>query len=203
MLGLLIKDIYNIRKQALWYLATIIIFAFLSIVLKNGGFIASIGMVTAVNVPLTAIAYEEREGWQKFIVASGTKISHIVIEKYIMGLVFSFISTIALLIFFLMTDVAINSWLEFTISVCMQLLTLSIAMPITFKFGVEKSRSYLMVAVFAIMVIFVALMTLFGKVLNTIVINVALISSLLIIMALIILGVSYYISIKLYKKKEF
>ncbi len=203
MIGLLIKDIYNIRKQALWYLATIIIFAFLSIVLKNGGFIASIGMVTAVNVPLTAIAYEEREGWQKFIVASGTKISHIVIEKYIMGLVFSFISTIALLIFFLMTEVAINSWLEFTISVCMQLLTLSIAMPITFKFGVEKSRSYLMVAVFAIMVIFVALMTLFGKVLNTIVINVALISSLLIIMALIILGVSYYISIKIYKKKEF
>lgn len=203
MIGLLIKDIYNIRKQVLWYLATIIIFAFLSIVLKNGGFIASIGMVTAVNVPLTAIAYEEREGWQKFIVASGTKISHIVIEKYIMGLVFSFISTIALLIFFLMTEVAINSWLEFTISVCMQLLTLSIAMPITFKFGVEKSRSYLMVAVFAIMVIFVALMTLFGKVLNTIVINVALISSLLIIMALIILGVSYYISIKIYKKKEF
>lgn len=203
MIGLLIKDIYNIRKQALWYLATIIIFAFLSIVLKNGGFIASIGMVTAVNVPLTAIAYEEREGWQKFIVASGTKISHIVIEKYIMGLVFSFISTIALLIFFLMTEVAINSWLEFTISVCMQLLALSIAMPITFKFGVEKSRSYLMVAVFAIMVIFVALMTLFGKVLNTIVINVALISSLLIIMALIILGVSYYISIKIYKKKEF
>lgn len=203
MIGLLIKDIYNIRKQALWYLATIIIFAFLSIVLKNGGFIASIGMVTAVNVPLTAIAYEEREGWQKFIVASGTKISHIVIEKYIMGLVFSFISTIALLIFFLMTEVAINSWLEFTISVCMQLLTLSIAMPITFKFGVEKSRSYLMVAVFAIMVIFVALMTLFGKVLNTIVINVALISSLLIIMALIILGVSYYNSIKIYKKKEF
>lgn len=203
MIGLLIKDIYNIRKQALWYLATIIIFAFLSIVLKNGGFIASIGMVTAVNVPLTTIAYEEREGWQKFIVASGTKISHIVIEKYIMGLVFSFISTIALLIFFLMTEVAINSWLEFTISVCMQLLTLSIAMPITFKFGVEKSRSYLMVAVFAIMVIFVALMTLFGKVLNTIVINVALISSLLIIMALIILGVSYYISIKIYKKKEF
>ena len=203
MIGLLIKDIYNIRKQALWYLATIIIFAFLSIVLKNGGFIAGIGMVTAVNVQLTAIAYEEREGWQKFIVASGTKISHIVIEKYIMGLVFSFISTIALLIFFLMTEVAINSWLEFTISVCMQLLTLSIAMPITFKFGVEKSRSYLMVAVFAIMVIFVALMTLFGKVLNTIVINVALISSLLIIMALIILGVSYYISIKIYKKKEF
>ena len=200
---LLIKNIYNIRKQVLWYLATIIIFAFLSIVLKNGGFIASIGMVTAVNVPLTAIAYEEREGWQKFIVASGTKISHIVIEKYIMGLVFSFISTIALLIFFLMTEVAINSWLEFTISVCMQLLTLSIAMPITFKFGVEKSRSYLMVAVFAIMVIFVALMTLFGKVLNTIVINVALISSLLIIMALIILGVSYYNSIKIYKKKEF
>ena len=203
MIGLLIKDIYNIRKQALWYLATINIFAFLSIVLKYGGFIASIGIVTAVNVPFTAIAYEEREGWQKFIVASGIKISNIVIEKYIMGLIFSFVSTIALLIFFLMTEVGSNSWLEFTISVCMQLLTLSIAMPITFKFGVEKSRSYLMVAVCAIMVVFVALMTLFDKVLSTIVINVSLISSLLIIMSLIILGVSYYISIKIYQKKEF
>lgn len=203
MIGLLIKDIYNIRKQALWYLATIIIFGFLSIVLKNCGFIASIGMVTVVNVPLTAIAYEEREGWQKFVVASGTKISSIVTEKYVIGLIFSSISTIALLVFFLTTASGNNLCLEFAMSVCMQLLTLSIAMPITFKFGVEKSRSYLMVAVFAIMVMFVVLMTLFDKLLSNIVINGLLISVIIIIMSLIILGASYYISIKVYKKKEF
>lgn len=35
MLGLLLKDIYNIKKQAIWYLAMIVLFCGLSIALKK------------------------------------------------------------------------------------------------------------------------------------------------------------------------
>lgn len=59
MTGLLIKDIYNIRKQALWYVALIVFFCILSISIENIGFSAAIGMVVTVNIPLMAIAYEK------------------------------------------------------------------------------------------------------------------------------------------------
>lgn len=43
MLGLLLKDIYNIKKQAIWYLAMIVLFCGLSIALKNVAFSSTIG----------------------------------------------------------------------------------------------------------------------------------------------------------------
>ena len=38
MSGLILKDLYNIRKQAIWYVVMIILFSVLSIVLKNAAF---------------------------------------------------------------------------------------------------------------------------------------------------------------------
>ena len=91
MLGLLLKDIYNIKKQAIWYLAMIVLFCGLSIALKNVAFSSTIGILITVSMPLTAIAYEEKDGWQKFVIASGTKTSAIIGEKYLLGIVFALI----------------------------------------------------------------------------------------------------------------
>lgn len=77
MLGLLLKDIYNVRKQAIWYLAMIALFCGLSIILKNVAFSSTIGILVTISMPLTAIAYEEKDGWQKFVVASGSQIHKI------------------------------------------------------------------------------------------------------------------------------
>ena len=71
MLGLLLKDLFNIRKQALWYAAMIVIFCVISAVLQNVAFASTIGILVTISIPLTAIAYEEKDGWQKFVVASG------------------------------------------------------------------------------------------------------------------------------------
>ena len=67
MLGLLLKDIYNIKKQAIWYLAMIVLFCGLSIALKNVAFSSTIGILITVSMPLTAIAYEEKDVWPKFV----------------------------------------------------------------------------------------------------------------------------------------
>ena len=66
----------------------IVLFCGLSIALKNVAFSSTIGILITVSMPLTAIAYEEKDGWQKFVIASGTKTSAIIGEKYLLGIVF-------------------------------------------------------------------------------------------------------------------
>ena len=73
MLGLLLKDFYNVRKQAAWYAAMIVLFCVISVALGNTAFASTIGILVTVSIPITAIAYEEKDGWQKFVVASGTR----------------------------------------------------------------------------------------------------------------------------------
>ena len=202
MTGLLIKDIYNIRKQALWYVALIVFFCILSISIENIGFSAAIGMVVTVNIPLMAIAYEERDGWQKFVIASGVKIRKIVLEKYLLGLLFTAASSIALFVL-LMFTVQDNPTVVFALSVFMQIATLCVSMPITFKFGVEKSRVYLMVAIVVLMAIFVALMSLMEKTLSELAADGLAICLLLLVAAIVVFAVSYSISNNIYSKKEF
>lgn len=71
MRGLLIKDFYNIWKQGLWYAAMIAMFCGISVIAENPAFSATIGILASASVPLTAIAYEEKDGWQKFAAAGG------------------------------------------------------------------------------------------------------------------------------------
>lgn len=82
MSGLILKDLYNIRKQAIWYVVMIILFSVLSIVLKNAAFAYAIGILVTISIPLAAIAYEEKDGWQKFAIACGMDIKTIVGEKF-------------------------------------------------------------------------------------------------------------------------
>lgn len=202
MTGLLIKDIYNIRKQALWYVALIVFFCILSISIENIGFSAAIGMVVTVNIPLMAIAYEERDGWQKFVIASGVKIKKIVLEKYVLALIFTAISSFALFVLLLFT-VQDNPTVVFALSVFMQITTLCVSVPITFKFGVEKSRVYLMGAMILLMAIFVILMSFMENTFAVLVGNHLLICLLLFVVAVVAFAVSFRISINIYSQKEF
>ena len=50
MLGLLIKDLFNTRKQAVWYVAMIILFSVLSVVMQNVAFCATLGILVTVSI---------------------------------------------------------------------------------------------------------------------------------------------------------
>ena len=164
MLGLLLKDFYNTRKQALWYLAMILIFCVLSVVLENIAFAATIGVLVTISMPLSAIAYEEKDSWQKFVIASGTSSKTIVGEKYILGLLFSLISSIGYLIVFFVSGIGTYEIIELILPICLQFIALAFVLPIIFKFGVEKGRVYMIVIALALMAVFIGLMPLLGNV---------------------------------------
>ena len=201
MLGLLIKDFYNIRKQALWYAAMIVLFCVISVFLHNVAFAATIGILVTISMPLTAIAYEEKDGWQKFVVASGLRTGTIVLEKYLLGILFALVSTAGYSAAFAIAGAETNQLMEFIAPVCMQFIALAVVLPIIFRFGVEKGRVYMIVLVVVLMAALIGLMPLFGDIMED---GGQLVFTVCIAAATVVLFVaSYIISCAIYKHKEF
>lgn len=200
MLGLLIKDLFNARKQAVWYVAMIVVFCILSAAIDNIAFCATIGILVTVSMPLTAVAYEEKDGWQKFIVASGTGIKTIVAEKYLLGILFALFSAAGYAIVFSLSGVQANQAAEFIAPVCMQFIALSVVLPIIFAFGVERGRVYMVVLIVIVMAALVGLMPILGDAIG----GSRLIFTVSIACATVFLLIaSFVISVKIYSKKEF
>ncbi len=200
MSGLILKDLYNIRKQAIWYVVMIILFSVLSIVLKNAAFAYAIGILVTISIPLAAIAYEEKDGWQKFAIASGMDIKTIVGEKFFLGVVFAIIGSVAYTIVVVIIGTEENRVTELIASICMQLLMLAAVLPIVFRFGAEKGRTYMIAAVVVLLAVFIAVMPFYGRIVGDEEIIFAVCMSFLAVLSVCI---SLFISIRIYKAKEF
>lgn len=200
MTGILLKDIYNIRKQILWYLAITAVFFVLSVALKNLAFVSSMILFVTLSVPMTAVAYEERENWQKFLVASGTDVRIIVLEKYLLGAIFYAFGAIIYLMAVLLSGDGAFSWNEYVIPIAMSVVAMSGMLPLIFKFGVEKGRVMIVVIVVVTVLIWVGLLTLIDKMTA---VSVPIVVTLSVAIAIAALLVSYFVSVYIYKRKEF
>lgn len=200
MFGLLIKDFFNIRKQIAWYIGMIVMFFVVSLSVRNLTFSASIGLLVTISVPLTALAYEERENWQRFAAASGLDAKTMVAEKYLLGILFALFSSLAYLAVFLFCFENGTTWVEFAVPICLQFVILSLILPLVFKYGTERGRTMSVVIVAVIVVVFVTVMGIWGKGFRPAPLVVCLLSAAI---ALVLLVGSFFLSLKIYEKKEF
>lgn len=199
MLGILLKDFVTTKKQIIWYVFMIALFCVVAVVTDNVAFAGSIGMVVAISVPTSAIAYEERDGFNKIAVASGIDKKVIVIEKYLLGFLFLLIGGISYFLVYYFSKEQANKWIEFVVSMCMQIVLLAIVMPVIFKFGVEKGRTYMILFMVVFLSIFIALMSLINFTVDSAIV----VLPIVITITIIGLAISIFLSIKIYKKKDF
>lgn len=198
MKGLLLKDLYNIRKQAWWYLSMILLFCLLSVTVQNIAFAGTIGVLVTVSVPLIAIGYEEKDSWQKFVVASGRDIKTIVAEKYLLGIICAVTGFVAYAVVYLQSER--TSLTDLFVPLFMQITVLSVMLPTVFKFGVDKGRVYMIAVILIFMLAFIGLLSAADKFVGTDLIVFNLTTAVLIAGVLVI---SYFISLKIYTAKEF
>lgn len=198
MKGLLLKDLYNIRKQAWWYLSMILLFCLLSVTVQNIAFAGTIGVLVTVSVPLIAIGYEEKDSWQKFVVASGRDIKTIVAEKYLLGIICAVTVFVAYAVVYLLSER--TSLTDLFVPLFMQITALSVMLPTVFKFGVDKGRVYMIAVILIFMLAFIGLLSAADKFVGTDLIVFNLTTAVLIAGVLVI---SYFISLKIYTAKEF
>lgn len=162
MKGLLIKDLYTLKRYALYYAIYCAAFTLLAVFLDNPAFVTGLAMLLPLSATAAVVTCDRKDDWTAYSLACGLSPSVIAAEKYIVSLAFSAVS-VALwpLAYFLSAPPAVElSGLAMTAALSLAVVALSV--PLAYKFGAERGRLLLGIIALALLAAAVALMTAFG-----------------------------------------
>lgn len=209
MKGLLIKDLYSIRQYLKSILLILAFFALFSIGLGDSAILLE-GMIVMFFMMMTIYSFsaDNLAKWDRYALSLPISRLEIVTSKYILSFFLCLTGTLLSLILvsavlaikplnnFDFTDHLLATASIFAISIFFS----SVLLPLIFKFGVEKSRMFL-ILIFAIPSASVIVLDKIGLKMPT---EGEFLSffKLIPIIILILLLVSYLVSLKIYTNKE-
>lgn len=207
MKGLLLKDLFTLRKQGKVYLLLLAFYLFYTILTKNVSMMSSMIAMLCAIAPITTLAYDENCKWDRYALSMPISRKMIVLSKYVFGILLILISMVivaplSMMVVTYTREMELKPAIMIVLAVNgIAILFISILLPLLFKFGVEKGR-LLMFVIFFIPLAFVYL---YKK------INLGLPSKetfellgyLSPVFLIIIVLISMVISIRIYEKKEF
>lgn len=213
MKGLLLKDIYNMRKVGKQYLLILLFFTCYCFFLKNPSFFPMMTVMSFSMLVLTTMGYDEAAGFDKYALTLPLNREDLVRAKYlllVMLLVFSFVlgmlgSTLIGLFMQGDTEPILDQMLSVATVAVIFLLVYATILPLVFKLGVEKARMMMMVcyiAVFAgIFIVFKLAVGLgaSGELMEEKMM--ILVPATVILTVLYLIG-SYFVSIRIIRKRE-
>ena len=141
MAALLTKDYYTLTRQAKMFLLIIAVFAFIP-----GFALATMAVVYAAMLPMTALAYDERAKWDSLAAMMPYSARDLVMCKYVIGYIaVVLVSVVTVAVQTVMAAVkstAIEPGMLASVlmSAGFSLILLAVNLPIMFRFGVEKGR---------------------------------------------------------------
>lgn len=203
MKALIIKDLY-ILKQMRLYLILMLVFACLP-------WMNSFSVIYSVMLPMTVLVYDEQSKWNNIAKMMPYSDKDMILSKYVIGYIFTactvLISLIAQTVLSVINPESVNpeNYIAIFLTASCSLIIMSVYLPIIFKTGVEKGRSFF---VFLMIVIFGIVGALFGlfedeeNILFNIPCNLYAITIIGIAAAIIINILSVMISVKIYKSKK-
>ncbi|ATD54156.1 ABC-2 transporter permease [Clostridium chauvoei] len=205
MSGLILKDLLNLKKQSKVYIAFIIFYGFLAFTSKDTSFLNGVICIFCAMLPITALAYDERSNWDRYALSMPINRKDIIISKYLLGILCSFLGFIICFLF----NIFSNSLSKETLALSLlffgiSIILISILLPILFKFGVEKGRLIMMIVLFSPTIIIVAISKLnlskpSEETINTIIHFAPFIAPIIVLVVLIL---SIFISLNIYKNKD-
>ena len=157
MIGLILKDLYSLRQYVKTMLFMLVFFAFLSWGMDNPatffeGFIVIMSMMMAIY----SFTYDNVAKWDRFGLSLPVTRNEVVAGKYILslilcltGMLLSFAISSVILILRPVDDFGLKEHLiNLGLTAAVAITFFSLLLPLIFKFGVEKSRLFL-IAIFA------------------------------------------------------
>ncbi|NBK91016.1 ABC-2 transporter permease [bacterium 1XD21-13] len=213
MKGLLLKDIYNMRKVGKQYLLILLFFTCYCFFLKNPSFFPMMTVMSFSMLVLTTMGYDEAAGFDKYALTLPLNREDLVRAKYlllVMLLVFSFVlgmlgSTLIGLFMQGDTEPILDQMLSVATVAVIFLLVYATILPLVFKLGVEKARMMMMVcyiAVFAgIFIVFKLAVGLGASGEQMEEKMMILVPAVVILTVLYLIG-SYFVSIRIIRKRE-
>lgn len=214
MRGFILKDIYTTLKNAKTLLIFVFVFACLAISSSGDmSFASGYLMIMMAILPITSFSYDAASKWDIYAVSTPVSRKKIVLSKYVFLLILLTFATVFLIA---MCGIGMLIWKGnfqgeeslWSILLCgfIGMTIALILLPITFKFGPEKSRFILM----ALVIIPIITFSLARYYLKSIVLpdfswilnNLYIIPIALILAAIIFFFISYNISCAIYKRKD-
>lgn len=217
MKGLLIKDFKLMKGQKNFFMVIVVISLIMTITSPSTSYaIGFLGFIGSLFT-LSSISYDEFDNGNAFLFSLPITRKDYVLEKYAFGLVTGMASLLLGTIISLITVIITNTgdFNEILITACtfipIMLFILSIIIPFQLKFGGEKGRIAILCVmgfVFIIDVLLVKIIEFMGIDLYTLVKNFPQFSTqvyilLFLLFSIIVLTISYYVSLLIMKKKEF
>lgn len=158
MTGLLLKDLYTLRRQGKVILMVAVFYLIFGLAANNLSMFGTIVVLLSAMAPITTMSYDEYNKWDKYVLSMPVSRQSVVLSKYALGITFSVGAAIVLLLANALVrhsdfKLALLSVIGFTAAAN---LFLAIVLPLLFKFGVEKGR-ILMIITLAIPTLLVML----------------------------------------------
>ena len=145
MQGLLRKDLYMAKSYLRTTAAAIAVFLVLGALMDGLQWYFYTAILIAGLVPVSMLSYDEAEKWPAYADTLPVTAKHLVMEKYLLGLLFSAAGTI-LSTFSAGINAALHPGVPFSplttagVFFCMSLMGSVLLLPVIFKFGREKGR---------------------------------------------------------------
>ena len=151
MLGLLVKDIMNLKVQVKQILLVIVLYSVIFIPNGGSGFSGMMVMLSTILI-ITAIGYDDKARWDKYALTMPVSRRDLVVSKYLLLLLLNITGAVLALIALGIVGMVGNNTASFAEEVGglgviagLMLLMFSILMPLLFKYGVEKARLLMIV----------------------------------------------------------
>ncbi|KAE9634088.1 MAG: type transport system permease protein [Epulopiscium sp.] len=203
MTGLILKDIYNLKRHSKVYVILLIFYFFLSRANGNATMFGSMLSILAVMLPITAMAYDEKNNWDRYALTMPLSRKDLVLSRYILGLIFALIAFIISIVSSLLfnKELLMESIIADISILSSVLLLIAFVFPVLFKFGIEKGRTLMIIILFAPTMLLVFLSNLGIKLPDEEALKPLLYFSPVAIIIIFILSI--FVSISIYNKKEF
>ena len=157
MIGLLLKDFYTLRQYGKTMLFMLVLFAVISAGLDNPAtFFEGFIILMSMMMTITSFSYDALAKWDRYALSLPVTRKEIVASKYLLSVI---LCLFAAILSFLISMVVLKispvegfGMAEHLFAtgaiICAAFFFAGILLPLTFKFGVEKSRIFLL-AIFA------------------------------------------------------
>lgn len=150
MIGLLMKDILNLRKQGKVLGLLFVFYLVMALSSDNPYMFLSIVSLLMVMLTMTSMAYDERSHWERYALTMPVSRKTLVLSKYLLGFLLMLAAGLLNIIFLLIVSKeTFTESVVYTLGVMgIALFFMSLILPILFRYGVEKGRLLMMAVLF-------------------------------------------------------
>jgi len=202
--GLMLKDLLNLRPTSKTLIVMLLIFGIIFIPMGNTMTVYFILMIFAALVPMTSLTMDDMAKWDRYALTMPVTRKDIVRSKYLLmvllfGVAFVISAIIACVSYYLMPANATPFWFMFLVG-ALGVFYGSLLLPLLYKFGSEKARYMMFVLMALIGLLLVGWFALFGESFPGDLFLYVLITCAV---SILVFVASYFMSVRLYEKKEF